>query len=303
MNQSGDKIAVVGTFDGVHLGHIYLLNALKDRATRSGLSPLIITFSGHPLETIRPDKVPPLLSSLPEKITSLKDLGFDNIAVLNFNSDLRNMSAQEFMTMLRDNYAVTELLLGYDTRFGYDRPDGLEAYQTIGKELGITVNQALEYIVDNQPVCSSRIRKLLATGEVLSANNLLGKAYTITGKVVHGKELGRKIGFPTANILPVDTKQLIPLPGVYAADIILPDNERFRAMINIGFRPTVDTSITPSLTLEAHLLGFEGDLYDHIVKVEFIDRIRDEKKFGNLDQLKTQLALDAQTAKNVKAGF
>ena len=121
--------------------------------------------------------------------------------------------------------------------------------------------------------------------------------------MVHVKELGRKIGFTTANILPVDTKQLIPLPGVYAADVVLPDNERFRSMINIGFRPTVDTSITPSLTLEAHLLGFERDLYDHIVKVEFIDRIRDEKKFGNLDQLKTQLALDAQTAKNVKAGF
>ncbi|MDE5744548.1 MAG: bifunctional riboflavin kinase/FAD synthetase [Paramuribaculum sp.] len=303
MKQSEDKIAVVGTFDGVHLGHIYLLNALKDEANRSRLSPLIITFSGHPLEIIRPDKAPPQLSSLPEKITSMKKLGFDHIEVLNFDSDLRNMSAHEFMAMLRDKYAVNTLLLGYDTRFGHDRPYGAEAYQAIGKELGMSVHQAPEYVVDDVPICSSKIRKLLSVGEVSSANNLLGKTYSITGKVVHGKKLGRKIGFPTANISPIDPKQLIPAPGVYAADVVLPDNKRRRAMVNIGFRPTVEISDKPHLTFEVHILDFAGDLYDHVVRIEFIDRIRDEKKFESLDQLKTQLTLDAQTAKNIQVGF
>lgn len=296
MSPARDKLAVVGTFDGVHLGHNYLLNVLKEKAVESNLSPLVITFSSHPLETIRPERVPALIYPLAKKTDLLKSCGINDIAILNFDSHLRNMSASEFMTFLRDEYNVAELLLGYDTRFGKDHPEGLEPYEAIGKEIGMKVSQAQQFIEYGVPVCSSRIRKALTEGNIPLANSLLGRQFSITGSVVHGKKLGRKIGFPTANIQPEDQRQLIPKPGVYAVNAILPDNTTVKAMLNIGFRPTVDNSDTPPLTLEAHLIGFEGDLYGKNITLEFIAAIREEKKFSGIEELRSQLALDAETA-------
>lgn len=301
MDEKRGSIAVIGTFDGVHQGHIYLLEALKAIADKENLFPMVVTFSSHPLETIRPEKVPPLLTPLSEKERILGVEGIKKIVLMDFNDTLRNMSASEFMEMLRDNYGVETLLLGYDTRFGHDRPDGIEAYQGIGKKIGINVLQAQEFIRAGNPVSSSRIRKSLATGDIKTANNLLGRNYSISGTVVAGKQLGRKIGFPTANISLSEPKQLTPKPGVYAVTVQLPDLKKYNGILNIGFRPTVDKSEMPRLTLEVHILGFSGDLYGQDIKIEFIDRIRDEQKFNGTDELRSQLALDAETAQSILA--
>ncbi|MDE6460557.1 MAG: riboflavin biosynthesis protein RibF [Paramuribaculum sp.] len=302
MSDKRDKMAVVGTFDGVHLGHTYLLNVLKEKAADSNLTPLVITFSSHPLETIRPERIPPLLSTLSKKTELINTFGINDIAVLDFDSRLRNMSALEFMTFLRDKYNVTELLLGYDTRFGSDRPEGCEPYAAIGKEIGMKVSQAQQFIEFGIPVCSSRIRNALKEGDIALANSLLGRPFSISGTVVHGKKLGRKIGFPTANISPENQRLLIPKTGVYAVNAILPDNTKVKAMLNIGYRPTVDTTETPALTLEAHLFDFDGDLYNQQITLEFIAPIREEKKFYGIEALQAQLKLDAEAAKKLLAG-
>lgn len=299
MSDTRDKLAVVGTFDGVHLGHTYLLNALKEKALETNLTPLVITFTSHPLETIRPERVPPLLTSLSEKTKLIESCGIYDIVALDFNSHLRNLSAKEFMTYLRDCQGVVELLLGYDTRFGKDRPEGYEHYAEIGKEIGMKVTQAQQFIEFGVPVCSSRIRKALSEGDIELANSLLGRHFSISGTVVHGKKLGRKIGFPTANIVPENDKQLIPGPGVYAVNAILPDKRKVKAILNIGFRPTVDNSALSSLTLEAHLIGFDGDLYGKEISLELIARIRDEKKFSGIEELRNQIAHDAETAEKL----
>lgn len=296
MDKKRDSIAVIGTFDGIHQGHIYLLEALKIIADNENLSPLVVTFSSHPLETIRPDKVPPLLTPTHEKIQLINKEGIRMIALMEFNEGLRSMSASEFMKLLRDKYGVRALLLGYDTRFGHDRPDGIEAYQEIGETVGIKVIQAQEFIWDGTPVSSSMIRKSIASGNIQTANKLLGRNYSISGTVVSGKQLGRKIGFPTANISPQEPKQLIPKPGVYAVIVQLPDLKKYNGVLNIGFRPTVDESEMPRLTLEVHILGFSGNLYGQDIKIEFIDRIRDEQKFNGIDELRSQLSLDTETA-------
>lgn len=299
MDNTRDSIAVVGTFDGVHLGHIYLLEALKTIAEKEKLSPLAVTFSSHPLETIRPEKVPPLLTPSHEKAQLMDKEGIKRIALMEFNETLRNMSAADFMELLRDKYGVGTLLLGYDTRFGHDRPEGIEAYQEIGETVGIKVIQAQQFICDGTPVSSSRIRKSLADGNIHAANKLLGRRYSISGTVVPGKQLGRKIGFPTANLSPNEHKQLVPKPGVYAVIVQLPDAKKYKGILNIGFRPTVDESDNPQLTLEAHILGFTGNLYNQDINIEFIDRIRDEQKFNGLDELRSQLALDAESADKI----
>lgn len=297
MDNHGDKIAVVGTFDGVHLGHTYLLETLKHKAAVSGRIPVVVTFSGHPLETIRPDRVPSLLTTPEEKISAIKSLGINDIIILDFNEQLRNMSAADFMVMLKECFAVDTLLLGYDTVFGHDRPEGLDAYQAIGDKTGLKVEQCQEYIVDGIQVSSSKIRKALTEGNIELANRLIGKPYSITGKVVDGKKLGRKIGFPTANIEPLHSRQLIPQPGVYAADVELPDGSVKRAMLNVGYRPTVDNSAAPKLTLEAHLFDFNEDIYSAEIRIAFLRRIRSEKKFNGIEELRAQLTADAEEAR------
>lgn len=299
------RIAAVGTFDGVHYGHQSVVEFLREQAQRRGLIPAVVTFSSHPLSVVRPERVPKSLSSLRERCHRLIEAGADDVIVIPFDAGLRSMTAREFIAMLHDRYGVDAIVLGFNNSFGSDRLQGIDEYVRIADGLGVEIIEAPGYEHPGYgAISSTAVRHLIAAGDVASAFGLLGHAFALTGPVEAGKRIGRTIGFPTAN-LRVDPSFAIPAEGVYACrayignadgscDALLPDSRRYfyPAMVNIGHRPTVDTSARPPLTVEAHLIGFDGDLYGTCLRLEFVSRLRAEQKFSSLDALTAQLAAD-----------
>ncbi len=287
------RIAVMGTFDGVHRGHRFLIDFMLSQAIKRGLEPSVITFAQHPLTVIRPQSAPPQLSTTQERMTMLAQCGIDTCIMLDFDETLRQMSARQFLAAMHSGYGITALVAGFNTRFGRDCVDGIEQYREIGGEIGIEVIQAPEY---GNGISSSTIRRLISSGNISDANNALGYNYNITGTVVKGKQLGRTIGFPTANIEAFDKNKLIPATGVYAADITLPDSTTpHRAMLNIGRRPTVDRP-GAHMTIEAHIIDFSGNLYGKKLRVELLRHLRPEQQFPSLQALTAQLLLDRRLA-------
>ena len=291
-------IATIGMFDGVHIGHRFLIDFLQSEATRRNLIPAAFTFNRHPLSIVRPDAVPPMLSSLQERIDLLHKAGAQYVEVLDFNGQMRSLSARQFIAMLHDRYDVDALIIGFNNRFGHDRIDGIEQYRTIGAEIGIDIIQAPEYHGIASPVSSSIIRKYLCEGNIDQASVSLGRCYTLTGTVVTGKQLGRTIGFPTANISPLDTQKLIPASGAYAVTVTTADGIPRPAMLNIGSRPTIDRPNAP-ISLEAHIFDYNADLYGTTVTITFHAYLRPERRFPSLDALRSQLDADASTVKQL----
>lgn len=286
------RIAAIGMFDGLHSGHRFLLGFLKQEAAARRLFPSVVTFERHPLEHIAPDRAPRLLMSPGEKIAAIRSEGIDSVILLHFDERMRRMSAPEFMEMLHRDYDVDCLVVGYDHRFGRDRSQGFDDYVDIGAEIGMEVVRAPE----KEGASSSAVRRLLADGDVGAAAAILGRPYTIRGVVVTGKQLGRTIGFPTANLSVGDSRRLIPAAGVYAADVTIDcDSTPRRAMLNIGHRPTVDSPEAP-LSVEVHVIGYSGDLYGHSMSVAFLRRLRDEVRFPSIELLKRQLQDDSRAA-------
>ncbi|MDE7159746.1 MAG: riboflavin biosynthesis protein RibF [Muribaculaceae bacterium] len=285
----GRRAATVGTFDGVHLGHRLVLDTLRRRAAARGLEPIAVTFDRHPLLTVAPERAPRMLGTYDDKISLIRACGVTPVTV-KFTEAVRSLRVVEWMERLKREFGVDYLLLGYDNTFG---SDGLEMrsddYVAIGETVGIEVEMAPEM----QGVSSSAIRRALNRGEVEEAAALLGRPYSLEGSVGSGRRLGRTIGFPTAN-LNVDDNLLIPARGVYACIAATDDGTRHPAMVNIGLRPSVGDFEEP--TVEAHLIGYEGDLYDRSLRLEFIRRLRDEVKFPSLDALKARLTEDAREA-------
>lgn len=297
MPETKRRVATIGMFDGVHLGHRSLLRQTAECAAEEHLEPMVVTFSTHPLSLIRPESAPHLLMSLEERVATLRRT-VPEVAVLDFDSRLRSLTAREFMIMLRDRFNVGMILMGYNHHFGSDRLSDIEAYRRIGREVGVEISMAREERVPGfSKVSSSVIRRMLLEGDVKSASRALGKDYSITGTVVRGRQLGRTIGFPTANIDPAEDRQLIPAPGVYACRIELPDGSLYPAMVNVGHRPTVETG--GRITIEAHVLGFEGDLYGRSVRLGFVERLRSEKQFPGLEDLRQQLEADSRATRRI----
>lgn len=292
------KIATVGMFDGVHLGHHSVLNYLLFEGKKNTLEPIVFTFKNHPLTIINPTVAPQILTTSDEKISMLQNAGISNCIFLEFNDKLRNLSAKKFLSMLHNKYYVDALILGFNNKIGHDGISDFNEYCQLGNEIGIKILKAPELKHTNQPISSSSIRKLLLDHNIKQANNLLGYKYFISGKVIYGKQLGRKIGFPTANIQPNSNYKLIPPVGVYAVIVTTPDNKRHPAMLNIGSRPTVDTPNAP-ISIEAHLFNFKADLYNTDLKIEFIDFIRPERQFSSIDHLKNQLQEDKNNATKI----
>ena len=292
------KVATVGMFDGVHRGHLALLSRVSDEARKRDGRAWVFTFAAHPLTLIAPDKVPSPLMTVADKVEALKATGIDGVEVLDFDEDLRRLTAEEFLTMLRDRYGVGVLVMGFNHRFGSDRVVELSHYREIGRRLGMEIIRADELRDDEiaATICSSSLREAIAEGDVKAAGDMLGRPYALHGNVVAGKQLGRKIGFPTANVSLTEPGMLTPLKGVYAVDVTLPGGEKRRAMLNIGVRPTVDDSDRPEVTIEAHIIDWSGDLYGQPLTIEFISRLRDELRFDNLDSLKRQLEKDKALA-------
>lgn len=286
---SPSRVAAIGTFDGVHRGHRSVLKALVDYARENDLQPVAITFTKHPLSIIDPERVPKELTPLWKKKKLLNEAGASPI-ILEFDDDLRNTSAEEWMKRLHEEFNVKALIVGYDTTFGSDGVNlSLDDYRKLGEKEDIKVLTADEV----KGVSSSAIRKAVAAGDMEKARELLGRPYSITAKVVKGNSLGHTIGFPTANIDPPEGVA-IPKPGVYAAIVkILSDGTKHPAMVNIGTRPTVMRG--DYTVVEAHLIDWFGDLYGKDITIRFLKRIRDEKKFDSIDALKKQLASDKES--------
>lgn len=282
--------ACIGFFDGVHRGHRFLIRELNAEAKRRGLASAVITFRNHPRELIDPEFHPQLLQPLDEKMASLAQTGLDYCIVLDFTPQIRDLSAEAFIqTILCDLIHVKLLLIGYDHRFGKERRDGFEQYKIYGAACGVDVMKEPDYSPSGLHVSSSAIRRALLNGKPELAAQLLGTPYRLTGTVVKGSQIGRTIGFPTANVQPISADSIIPKQGVYAA-FVKANGRYYPAMVNIGNRPTVEQQ--GAQTVEAHLIGFEGDLYGAAVSVFFMDYLRPERKMESIADLKQQLQTD-----------
>lgn len=293
----GSYTACIGFFDGVHKGHRFLLEHLQKEARLTNTLSAVISFANHPRKLIQPDFQLHLINTLDEKIANLSSTGIDACFLLDFTEDIRNLSAREFICdFLSAKMHVTKLLIGYDHRFGRDRAEGFEDYVRYGRSCGMEVVQ--EPVFNDgtdRNYSSSEVRRNLISGNIAEATSILGQYYRLEGVVIHGHQLGRKLGFPTANLNPFEKDKIIPSNGVYAAKVQLENGDSFPSMVNIGFRPTVDSEMN-RLSVEAHLIGFEGDLYDQSITISFIERIRDERKMSSIEELKKQLSLDCKTS-------
>ena len=291
MSSIGARMATIGTFDGVHRGHQSVLMELKSMSETLGLDPMVVTFDRHPLELIDPVRAPGLLMRRRDRSDALRQI-VPYLAEIKFDEAVRRMTATEFMAMLRDEHGVKALMLGFNHRFGSDGLQRFEQFEAEAKKLGMAVYQGVEQLSDEGRLSSTIIRQSLLDGNVESAAKCLTRPYRIVGHVTTGKQLGRQIGFPTANLVPCEQRQLVPKAGVYACKATCENGYRYLAMVNIGVRPTVDSS--GHTTIEAHLFDFDGDLYGTTVALDFIDRIRDERSFPSLEALTAQLHEDAE---------
>lgn len=293
------RIAAVGMYDGVHRGHRFLIDYLKLEAMHRGLRSAVVTFKEHPRSLVRPLEAPALLSELDERISLLESTGLDDCILLTFNDKMRRMPARKFLGMLHDRFGVDTLVVGFNNRFGKDRVDGIEQYREIGREIGMNILSAPEYKGSKKHISSSIVRNYLYSGDIKKATEALGRPHALRGCVVEGKRLGRTIGYPTANIRPTNPSSLIPRAGVYAVVVTTPDGVRRPAMLNIGYRPTVDETADAPLSIEVNILGYTGYLYGEEIRIEFIDFVRQEKKFKNLDKLKEQLKTDSRRVRKI----
>ena len=289
-------VATIGFFDGVHLGHRYLINQVKIAASQCGWCSSIITFPVHPRQVIQSDYQPQLLSSPEEKIELLDQTGVDNCILLPFTLELSKLTAWEFMQLLYNKYKVRMLVIGYDHRFGHNRAETFEDYCRYGRELGIHIMQATAYTQEQDKVSSSAIRRALLSGDVMTAKKYLGYNYFLEGTVVGGYQVGRKIGFPTANLRVDFPNKLIPYIGVYAVRVHAA-GQQWKGMLSIGYRPTLNNG--DDLSIEVHILDFEGDIYHQKMRLEFIEFLRPEIKFDSIDELVLQMHKDKEETTKV----
>jgi len=291
MNSEIKYVATVGFFDGVHAGHRFLIEELKTLSLTKDSQSLIVTFNNHPRKVLNSDFQPQLLNTLAEKIKLLESTGVDKCIVLDFSVQMAQLSAFDFLkTVLKEQLNVKALLVGHDHRFGHNRTDGFKEYQKYGQQLGMEVIQANRFDTpDLQHVSSSQIRLALQRGDIQTANKILAYPYSITGNVISGFKLGNTIGFPTANLQIDDNDKLIPQNAVYATKVYV-HNRIYKGMMNIGTRPTLTSE--NKVSLEVNIFDFNQDIYNETIRVEFIGKIRDERKFENLDKLVEQLNKD-----------
>lgn len=287
------SVLTIGTFDGVHLGHQKLLNRLKELKQKSGFQTVILTFDPHPRKVLFPEqKNLKLLTTTEEKLKLMETYGIDVTVVYPFNRDFAGIDAESYVQdLLVKNLKVKHLVIGYDHKFGKDRGGDINTLKAYAQKYLYNVEEISVQDIDSISVSSSKIRLAVENGDIELANKYLGHRYFLTGTVVKGKQLGRTIGYPTANINIANADKLIPKIGVYWVEVEI-ENECLYGMLNIGKNPTTDTD---DLTkIEVNLFNFERDVYGKKLKVNFLKRLRDEVKFNSLDALKTQLALDKE---------
>ena len=285
-------VATIGFFDGVHVGHRFLIKELQDWGKKLNMPSAVITFPEHPRQVLHSDYRPKLLDTFQEKMERLETTGIDYCIALDFTYELSLYSAADFIRLLAEEYHVKGLLIGYDHRFGHDRSDGFEQYVEYGGQVGMEVRKASPYDEGNIRVSSSEIRRLLQEGKVEMANALLTYPYQLRGRIVSGYKVGRTIGFPTANIEVDSPYKLLPKVGVYAVWVELL-GKRYKGMLYIGKRPTLQNG--DNLTIEVNILGFSGNAYNDEITVSFVYAVREDKTFESVGALREQLERDRQT--------
>jgi riboflavin kinase/FMN adenylyltransferase len=281
----------VGTFDGIHFGHQKIIDSLKSLANEEDGESVMLTFSPHPRLVLFPENNNlKLINTLDEKINRLESSGIDHLIIYPFTKDFSRISALEYVRdFLVKEIKVSTLIIGYDHQFGRNREGNFEYLKELSELYGFDVKEISAQDINDINVSSTKIRIAIELGDIPLANEYLGYTFPLIGKVIEGKKLGNTIGFPTANLLIEDKTKIIPKPGAYVVYVEV-DGNRYKAMLNIGKNPTIDESEQEKI--EVNLFDFDGNLYQKTIKVEFIERLRDEVKFDSLDALKNQLRLD-----------
>lgn len=283
----------IGFFDGVHLGHQQIIRQTITDARQHEAMALIVTFDRHPNSVVAPDRAPPLIYPLAQKLRVIESVGIDVTLLIHFDKAFSEQTGETFIrAVARDAGQIRSICVGANFVFGHKRSGNVELLRRLGAELNFTVHGLAAVALDGKAVSSTRIRQAITSGHLDAASQMLGRAYSLAGKVVTGDHLGRQLGFPTANL---DVAGLVlPPNGVYAAHARI-SMDSHRAVVNIGFRPTV-SSVKPQLRVEAHLLDFTGDLYGQDLELVLVDKLRDEKKFSSLAALRDQITRDVQQA-------
>lgn len=283
-------VITVGTFDGVHIGHQSILKSVNQFASETGGDSVVVTFHPHPRMVLGSHVY--LLSTRDEKRDALRKAGISHLVEIPFTKEFAGISAAQFVEYIATKLKPEVIVIGYDHGFGQNRSGSIEHLYRYGKDFGFRVVEIGELELGNHHVSSSVLRWLLQEGDALMATALLGRYYSISGKVVRGNQIGKLIGYPTANLYIEDPNKLIPAMGVYASRVVY-KGELFNGMTNIGMRPTINAH---KLTIETNIFDFDRDIYYESITVELVKRIRNEKKFGNLDMLKKQLGTDREKA-------
>jgi len=292
-----NPVLTIGTFDGVHIGHQKILQQLNKEAEKIDGESVLFTFYPHPRMVISPETHGlKLIQTQEEKLEKLKNNALRNIIIQPFTTDFSNLTATEFVRdYLVDILKVKKLVIGHDHQFGKNREGTLLFLKNISKIYNFEVIEILAQEIDEVNISSTKIRNAIEQGKIEIANRYLGESFELNGIVVKGNQLGRTIGFPTANIFIDSDIKIIPKTGVYAVEIDLPNSPPLRGMLNIGVRPTVGDQLSPSI--EVNIFDFQGDIYDSKIKVRFLSHIREEIKFNSLDDLKTQLHKDEKISR------
>jgi riboflavin kinase/FMN adenylyltransferase len=287
-------VVTLGVFDGLHLGHQLIMRTVVERAHELNAVPTVITFDPHPRAVLHPESSPPLLQTLDQKVEALGVLGIQQAIVIRFTEEFSTMRAEDFLReTIKDRLHAMEVYLGRGFAFGHNREGNIELLRRVSRELGFVADEVPEVRFRGQRVSSSRIRQLLAEGKVNLARRMLGRPYGVEGRVERGAERGQKLGFPTANLHPQN--RVIPRNGVYVTGTLI-DGVWRRSVTNVGVRPTFGSETEPSV--ETFVINWSGDLYGDVVRIRFLYRLRDEKRFGSIDELKTQIQRDVKRAEN-----
>ncbi len=296
VSHNHDTVLTVGTFDGVHEGHRALVERIVAVAKQKNLRSVVVSFDPHPRDILQPGTNGiQLLTTLEERAQILDDLGVDQLVVIPFTRDFSLLTSEEFIReILWKRIGMSHIIIGHDHHFGRNREGGLEQLQNMGTTLGFTVELVGKQEIGHVTVSSTAVRKAIReSGDVELVASFLGRPYALTGTVVHGKKRGRILGFPTANLRLHESRKIIPKSGVYAVDVVY-SGTVWRGMLNIGIRPTFNDG--NDLSVEVHLIGFDGDLYGQSLTVRFLGRIRDEMAFSGMPALREQLEKDRDMA-------
>ena len=288
----------IGFFDGVHLGHQQIIRQTVVDARQHEAEAVVITFDRHPSTIVAPDRVPPLIYSTAQRLRSIKSLGVDHLMLMHFDHELSQQTGEAFVRQITaDAGRLISVCVGASFTFGHKRSGDVALLRKLGSELHFNVHGLAAVALDGEPVSSTRIRETIREGNLDAAGQMLGRTYSLGGKVIQGAQVGRKLGFPTANL--EITGRVVPPNGVYAAHADI-DGQRYHAAVNIGCRPTLEGG-TPTVTVEAHLIDFAAEIYGADLELSFVGRIRDEQRFPSLDALRDQISKDIMAARQMFA--